>query len=188
MFRALTLIILLSLLQGCAALVVAGGAGVAAAAHDRRSLGTQLDDKTASSRIYTQLSSDEALSQRSHVSVNVFNGIALLVGQTPSDGDKQQIAALAAQVPNIRKIHNQIRVAKPTAPSTRAHDIWLQSKVKTLLLTDKRVDGLHIEVVVEDGEVFLMGLVNEDEAAVAVDIARNTSGVAQVIKAFEYRS
>ncbi|MEI8650769.1 hypothetical protein P4S73_27490 [Paraglaciecola sp. Hal342] len=36
----------LTLLQGCAALVVGAGVGAASAAHDRRSLGTQLDDKT----------------------------------------------------------------------------------------------------------------------------------------------
>jgi osmotically-inducible protein OsmY len=67
-----------------------------------------------------------------------------------------------------------------------AHDVWLASKIKTKLLADKRIDGLHIEIEVENGEVFLMGLVSEKESIIAIDITRNIKGVKQVIKAFEY--
>ncbi|MEC8224892.1 MAG: BON domain-containing protein, partial [Pseudomonadota bacterium] len=43
-----------------------------------------------------------------------------------------------------------------------------------------------IKVVTENGEVFLMGLVSDSEANLAVDVARNVSGVERVIKVFEY--
>ncbi|MCH1933169.1 BON domain-containing protein, partial [Shewanella sp. A25] len=43
-----------------------------------------------------------------------------------------------------------------------------------------------IKVVTENGEVFLLGLVSRAQADLAVDIARNTSGVRKVIKVFEY--
>ena len=187
MIRIATLLLSVSLLQGCAGLLVAGGVGAAASAHDRRSLGTQIDDKTTSSRINSAIAQNKALDEASHIVVNVFNGIALLVGQTPSETYRQQAGELAAGVPNIRKVHNLLRISAPTAAGTRANDIWIQSKVKAQLIADERVGGLHIHVIVEDSEVFLMGLVNENEAAVAVDIARNVSGVTQVVKAFEYR-
>ena len=45
-----------------------------------------------------------------------------------------------------------------------------------------------IKVVTENGEVFLMGLVNQQEAERAVNLARNVDGVARVIKAFEYKA
>jgi osmotically-inducible protein OsmY len=67
-----------------------------------------------------------------------------------------------------------------------ANDVWLASKIKTKLIADKRIDGLHIQIEVENGEVFLMGLVSEQESNIAVEITRNISGVKQVIKAFEY--
>jgi osmotically-inducible protein OsmY len=41
-------------------------------------------------------------------------------------------------------------------------------------------------VVTENGEVFLMGLVTQKEADIAVNITRNISGVNSVYKAFEY--
>lgn len=41
-------------------------------------------------------------------------------------------------------------------------------------------------MLTEDREVFLLGFVTQSQADIAADIARNISGVKQVIKAFEY--
>ena len=87
---------------------------------------------------------------------------------------------------NIKKLHNQVRLGLPIPPSVVAKDAWLASKIKTQLIADKRIDGLHIEIEVENGEVFLMGLVSKQESKIAVEITRNIKGVKQVIKAFEY--
>ena len=174
------------LLQGCAALLVGAGVGAASAAHDRRTLGTQVDDKTTASRISVALGQNEGLKQRTNINVHVFNGSTLLVGQAPSQALIAEVQQTVEKVKNIGKLHNQIRLASPIQTSTSAHDLWLASKIKTILVADKRIDGLHVHVAVEDSEVFLMGLVSQNEANIAVDIVRNVDGVAQVIKAFEY--
>ncbi len=174
------------LLQGCAAVVVGAGVGAATAAHDRRTLGTQVDDKTVSARVSTQLAQNKAVDDYANINVHVFNGVALLVGQAPNDDLKRQAQLAAEQVKNIKKLHNQIRIGSPIPPSSSTNDVWLASKVKASLIADKRIDGLHINVAVEDSEVFLMGLVSQNEADTAVDIARNVNGVDRVIKAFEY--
>ena len=189
MLKKTSLLICVSLavgqLQGCAALVVGAGVGAATVAHDRRTVGTQLDDTTLESRVAGALSANDDIKQRAHINVHVYNGVALLVGQAPGENIKREAQRLAEAVPNVTRLHNQIRIGNPTQPSTRANDVWLATKVKTKLVTDKRVDGLHIEVIVEDSEVFLMGLVTEQEANTAVDIVRNLNGVARVVKAFE---
>jgi osmotically-inducible protein OsmY len=183
---AIVLLLSITTLQGCALLVVGAGVSAASAAHDRRTLGVQLDDKTAASRISVALSEVEALKQQANITVQVFNGTALLVGQAPSNELIQLAQQAAGSVKNIKKLHNQIRLGKPISTGDLAKDVWLASKVKAQLLADKRVDGLNIEIEVENGEVFLMGLVNQKEANIAVDIARNIDGVKQVVKAFEY--
>lgn len=175
----------LILLQGCAAVVVGAGAGVASVAHDRRTLGTQVDDKTLAGKLSAALDANTALKDQANINLHVFNGVALLVGQAPSENLRQQAQAIAEGIQHIRRVHNQIRVAQPIPASTAAHDVWLASKVRANLLADDRVDGLHISVTVEDSEVFLMGLVNASEAAIAVDVSRNISGVARVYKVFE---
>lgn len=174
------------LLQSCAGLIIGAGVGAASVAHDRRTIGTQVDDTTTAGRISNVLSKDLAIHEQTSISVQVFNGTALLVGQAPTQALIQQAQNLASAVKNIRKLHNQIRLGSPIPASVVANDAWLASKVKTKLLADKRIDGLHIEIEVENGEVFLMGLVSERESNIAVDITRNINGVKQVIKAFEY--
>jgi osmotically-inducible protein OsmY len=174
------------LLQSCAGLIIGAGMGAVSIAHDRRTIGTQVDDTTSASRISIALSSDNALKEQTNITVQVFNGTALLVGQAPTQALLQQAQKLASSVQNIKKLHNQIRLGMPIPASIVAHDVWLASKIKTKLLADKRIDGLHIEIEVENGEVFLMGLVSEKESIIAIDITRNIKGVKQVIKAFEY--
>ncbi|MDP5032362.1 MAG: BON domain-containing protein, partial [Paraglaciecola sp.] len=176
----LVLAVLISL-QGCAALVVGAGVGAASAAHDRRTLGAQVDDKTSASRISVALSEVDALKNQTSITVQVFNGTALLVGQAPTNELIQLAQTTASSVNNIKKLHNQIRLGSPISTGDAAKDVWLASKVKTLLLADKRIDGLNIEIEVENGEVFLMGLVSQQEADIAVDITRNIDGVKQVV-------
>jgi len=174
------------LLQGCAGLIIGAGVGAASVAHDRRTIGTQVDDTTTAGRISNALSKNMAIQEQTNITIQVFNGTALLVGQAPTQSLIQQAEQLASSVQNIKKLHNQIRLGSPIPASVVANDAWLVSKVKAKLIADKRIDGLHIEIEVENGEVFLMGLVSERESNIAVDITRNIDGVKQVIKAFEY--
>jgi osmotically-inducible protein OsmY len=174
------------LLQSCVGLLIGAGVGAVSVAHDRRTIGTQVDDRTTAGRISTAISNDVAINEQSNISVQVFNGTALLVGQAPTQALIQQAESLASSVKNIKKLHNQIRLGSPIPASVVANEVWIASKIKTKLIADKRIDGLHIEIEVENGEVFLMGLVSEQESNIAVEITRNISGVKQVIKAFEY--
>ena len=174
------------LLQGCAGLIIGAGIGAVSVAHDRRTIGTQVDDTTTAGRIFTAMSKSIAIKEQTSISVQVFNGTVLLVGQAPTQALMQEAEKLASSVKNIKKLHNQIRLGSPIPANVVANDVWLASKVKTKLIADKRIDGLHIEIEVENGEVFLMGLVSEQESNIAVDITRNIKGVKQVIKAFEY--
>ena len=186
--KVLALVVLSGALQGCAALVVGGGVGAASAVHDRRTFGTQIDDKTLATRIRVKLRESENVKEFAHVEVDVFNGVALLVGQAPNDTLKREAQTAAESVKNIAKLHNQIRIGPPTAITTRTNDVWIANKIRANLIANKNIDGLHIKVVVEDSEVFLMGLVSSSEANIAVDVARNTKGVIKVVKVFELQS
>lgn len=99
---------------------------------------------------------------------------------------KSKAQQLIKNIPAIKKVHNQIRISSNVGMTTKTFDTWLTSKVKAMLLTDENISGTNIKVVTENSEVFLMGLVQQTEGNKAVDIARNISGVAKVIKVFEY--
>lgn len=178
---------LLALLQGCAAAVVAGGASAVTSANDRRTLGAQIDDKNVVLKAKRALSDDASTAEGSNINVTSYNGVLLLTGQTRSDAIRQQAQALVGKIDGVRDVQNQIRLGNNTAMTTRTRDSWISTKVKTQLLADEQVSGLNIKVVTENAEVFLMGLVSEQEAAKAVDIARHVDGVSRVVRAFEIR-
>lgn len=174
------------LLQGCAAAVVAGTASAVSAAKDRRTLGSQIDDNNIEIKATLALKKIKPLTDNANISVISVNGMVLMVGQVPSDTLKQQAESVVRQAVQLKTLHNQLRIGTRISVTTQTHDTWLTSKVKTKLLTSEAVTGNNIKVVTENSEVFLMGLVNEQEAQKAVDIARHINGVARVIKAFEY--
>lgn len=178
---------LLAILQGCAAAVVAGGATAVTSANDRRTLGAQIDDKNVVLKAQRALADDAVTAAGSNINITSYNGILLLTGQAPNESVRQRAEQLVKTLDGVRDVHNQIRISNNTALTTRTRDSWITTKVKTQLLADEQVSGLNIKVITENAEVFLMGLVSEQEAAKAVNIARHIEGVSRVVKAFEIR-
>ncbi len=184
-FSALLAIIII--LQGCVAAAVVGvGTGVKMAT-DRRSVGNQIDDQTIELNAYSKLSEDTALKDSTNIQVIAMNGTLLVVGQAPTVFLRDSVMKIINNIEGVTKVYNQIRIGSVTSILTKSHDAWLTSKVKVALLAEDNIDGTNIKVVTENAEVFLMGLVSQKEASKAVNIARNISGVNQVLKAFEYR-
>lgn len=182
---SLALIVTLSSIQGCAVIAVGAGAAAAKVAHDRRTVGTQLDDKNAEGKVSFRWAENRRLKEETNLQVDIYNGVALVTGQAPDSGLISQAIAQVKEVEHVRKIHNQVRVGKPLGASSQAYDIWLANKVRAKLLTSENVPAMQIRVVVQNAEVFLMGRVNNQEATYAVDIARNVDGVTRVVRAFE---
>ena len=182
----LCLLASLFLLQGCAGLVAVGAASTVSAVHDRRSIGSQIDDQNVEFRVAVALSKNEDLREYTHINAISYNGVLLVVGQSPNDHLKNLAETTIAEVEGVEKVHNLIRIGSPTALTTRANDAWITSRVKTQLLASEEVDGMRIKVYTEDSEVFLLGLVTDAEAEKATEIARNVRGVARVVKVFEF--
>lgn len=176
-----------TMLQGCAVAVIAGVSAGAASVNDRRTLGAQVDDQTIEVKAHATIAESEALSEYTQVQIISLNGTVLIVGQALEQGYKQQVHNIVKDIQGVRKIHNQVRINRLTSLGTRTHDSWLTTKVKTDLLASDNIDATAIKVVTEDSEVFLMGLVNNQEANAAVEIARNINGVSRVYKAFEIK-
>jgi len=52
--------------------------------------------------------------------------------------------------------------------------------------TNAAVDAGRTKVIVENGVVYLMGLLTRDEAKAAVELTREVFGVQKIVQAFEY--
>ena len=185
----LVIILAASQLGGCAAVVVGGAAVGASAVHERRTVGTMVDDEGIEWKVKSAINENKSLSSQSHINVISLNGVVLLVGQTPTEALRQQTTSLAKGIEKVRVVHNEMTVAAPNSYMTRTSDSYITSKVKTSLFKVKGhedFDPTRVKVVTENGTVYLMGIVYRSEAGDAAKQASRVGGVQKVVKLFEY--
>ena len=171
------------LLAGCPAAIIGGGAVAYGTIEDRRTSGTMIDDDSIETRISRSVR--ERYGENTHVNVTSFNRSVLLTGEVPEDARRAEIEKLAQGAGNVRNITNELQVGTPSSLGARANDSYITTKVKGRILDSNKVNPIHVKVVTEAGVVYLMGIVTEQEAADAVDVARNTGGVVKVVRIFD---
>lgn len=180
----LTLALLLPCLQGCLPAVVATGAAVGVmSAHDRRSTGTQTDDEGAEWKAVRAIPAQ--YEKLSHVNFTSFNRQMLISGEVPSDEAKAAIEAEVRKIDGVRGVFNELAVGATASLTSRSNDSYISSKVKARLVDSNQISANHVKVVTERGTTHLMGIVNDREARVAINVARTTDGVKKVVNLFE---
>ncbi len=187
--QLLTFFMLACTLQGC--IFVAGAAAGAAAiavVYDHRTISNSIEDTKIANKIFTSLRRLPNLYTNSHIEVTVFNRIVLLTGQTPNVEWRAQAEEIAKSVPEVTKVYNQLTIEGPTSSLTRTSDSWITTKIKTQMLATEDLKSSSIKVVTENGDVYLMGIVSQQQADIAVDIARQVTGVQRVMKIFQYKN
>jgi osmotically-inducible protein OsmY len=183
LLAALFALLSVLLLSGCPAAIVGAGALTYGVAEDRRTSGTMIDDDNIETRVSRGVR--ERYGENTHVNVTSFNRSVLLTGEVPEDARKADIEKLAQGAGNVRNIANELQVGPPSSLGARANDSYITTKVKGRILDSNKVNPIHVKVVTEAGVVYLMGIVTEQEAADAVDVARNTGGVIKVVRIFD---
>ncbi len=175
-------------LQGCVFVVgAAAGAAAIAMVYDHRAVGNAIQDTRLTNKIAEKIRSVRALREESHIEVTVFNRIVLLTGETPNAQWRQQAEELTKSVPDVERVYNQITIEGATSSLTRTSDSWITTKIKSEMLATDELKSSSIKVVTENGVVYLMGILSHRQADVAVDIARQVSGVQKVVKIFQYK-
>ena len=182
----LSLILFLPSLTGCVPMFAAGTAAGTGAyiSEDRRTSGMFIEDEgielKSGRRIHQQFSDTV------HINVTSYNRLVLLTGEAPTAEIKKDIERLIMGVENVRKIYNEIAVAGNTSLASRSNDALLTSKVKARFLGERKFQINHVKIVTENEAVYLLGVVTQQEAENAAQIASSTSGVKKVVKVFEY--
>jgi osmotically-inducible protein OsmY len=186
-FAAAALIAALPFLAGCVPAVIATGATVGVmSAQDRRSTGVQTDDEGIEWKAAQSV--PERYAAASHLNFTSFNQRLLITGEVPSEEAKAAIGEQAARIVGVKEVINDAVVGPASSLSVRSNDSYITSKVKARLVDEKNLSASHVKVVTESGVTYLMGIVTDREAKVAVTIARTTEGVRKVVNVMEVRS
>ena len=180
---ALLLLLSLPALQGCFPLVATGVAVGVLTVTDRRTVGAQAEDEAIEWKVSTRVR--ERLGDKAHINVTSYNRKVLLTGEVANEQAKAEVGEIATKVENVLGIFNEIQVAGISSFAARGTDSYVTSKVKTRFIDANQFSPNHVKVVTEAQVVYLLGIVNENEARSAIYVARTTEGVRKVVNVLE---
>jgi osmotically-inducible protein OsmY len=180
---------LAALLGGCVAAVVGGAAMGGSAAHDRRDVGTWVDDKRLYLAAFDSLNKDKELALRNHVAIIVYDGVMLLVGEVRTEELKARAQRAVSGFDGTRRIVNELAVREPEGFWSRRRDNTITAHVKTALLDLTSLPGFdptRVNVTTAHRVVYLMGRLTHEEDEAVNAHARDVAGVERVVKVFDY--
>lgn len=179
------LLFLCVFLSACAGVIVGGAATSAVVANDPRTTGTFVEDQSIELKAAKKLNEDTELKDQTNINVTSYNQVALVSGQAPTASLKKRAVDIVSAIEKIRHVHDEIEISAPSSMMSRTNDTVLTTKVKTKLFANDQLNAAHIKVVSESGTVYLLGLVSNQDAELAAEIASTTGGVRKVVKLFE---
>ena len=173
----------LTALPGCAPLIVGGAmVGGVLVATDRRTTGAQVEDQGIELKAGNRI---KELATLGHVNVTSYNRTLLITGEVPDEAQRARVEAALRRIENVKSVVNELAVAGNSSTGSRANDLQLGLKVKASFVEAKDVATNAVKVVVERGNVYLMGRLTEAEATRAAEVASRVSGVVKVVRLFE---
>jgi osmotically-inducible protein OsmY len=175
----------LLLCSGCAEMVVGVATGTVIVS-DKRTLGATVEDQQIENSARRVLRSNPSIAGGNHMSFTSYNRVLLITGEVRDEQTRNTLDDLLRDIPNLRRIHNELTLAAPSSGMSRVSDTYLTAKVKTRLLLEKDLNANRFKIVSENGRVFIMGLCTRKDGAQAALVARKTAGVQAVITLFEY--
>ncbi len=179
MHRFIIVVAMLSL-TGCLAAVVGGSAVATKTVHDRRMVGTQLDDAAITAKIDARLIAEKDMPSR-WISVQVIDGGATLTGYLPTQNHIDRAVHITHSIKGVSSVHSELLIGKPKI-SSLMKDSFITTKVKAALLSDVQVSGFSVKVETVDGKVYLQGVVdNFVQRQRAIDITKKIDGVTAVV-------
>ena len=170
-------------LSGCVAAVATGATAGALAVIDRRSFGTQTEDEGIEWKILGNAMNKYG--EKVHLNQTSYNRKVLLSGEVPDEQTREEIGRMAAGVPNVQQVWNELQIGAPSSFQNRSNDAFITSKVKGRFVDGGKFRANLVKVVTEAGTVFLLGMATRQEADSAIEIARTTAGVKKVVNLME---
>ena len=150
----------------------------------QRSPGTKMDDGIISRAIVKSIK-NQKLDKTNNISVSTYNAVVLFTGEVADENTKQKITKIAQDVYQVRKVIDKTKISAPSSLTSRSGDSFTTTQIRAKILGNPIANKPDIEIITEDGEVFLMGIVTKKEKQHILHIVKTTSGVQKIIAIFE---
>ena len=119
-----------------------------------------------------------------------FNQIVLITGEVPDVQTKAKVEDVVKNIEGVKEVKNFLLIGMNSSLKSKATDVITTSNVVSRLYFNEskfesKLSPLHVKVITERQEVYLMGILNAKEAEDAIEVAKSSKGVKKVIPLFE---
>ena len=169
------------MLGGCAGVVVGAGATTGVGALQERGLEVAASDTRLEAEVIGQwLTHNDKLAIK--VSVEVYEGRALLTGAVDGDAMRADAVRLTWKVPHIKDVLNEIQIVAKSSLTDLARDTWITTQFRAKLTFDEEVLAINYAVETVNGVVYMIGIAqNQTELDRVFGHARDIEYVRNVI-------
>ena len=154
--------------------------------YGKRTPGAYVDDQLIETKSKVNLKKVDTRFAQAQVRIDSFNGVVLLTGNVPASEMRDSATEIIRKIRKVRRVNNELRVSPPRSFGAKAGDAWLSNKVKTRLRFTKKAPHSRVNVITNNGVIYLMGLVTHKEAETIVNVAKKSYGLQKIVRVFEY--
>lgn len=181
--KFLALLILIPFISSCAVVAMGGVVAGVSVMADRRAPAVQAIDKGIGLEVENAL--EKKFGDSAHINVTSFNQKVLLTGEAKDASIKEQAGAFAKANKNVRSVFNELIIGPNSTLTARANDSYLESKIKAQMIFTDKLPSNSMAIVAEGSSVYLMGILTQNEAAIAKKVTSTTNGVKDVYAYFD---
>ena len=181
------LLLLISQLVGCIATTAPAVPGGPLAYADRRAAEIIYIDQKLE---FKTILETQDINENDNLTFVSFNQIVLITGEVPDEQTKAKVEETVKTIEGVKEVKNFLLIGMNSSLKSKATDVITTSNVVSRLYFNEsnfesKLSPLHVKVVTERQEVYLMGILNAKEADDAIEIAKSSKGVKKVIPLFE---
>ena len=178
--RSTVAIALISLLAACTQ--PTGLVNVASSPAEDRSFETLSADTAITFDINEILLGEKYRDLFAEISTDAYERVVLLTGTVKFAQNKQRATDLVRGVKGVKRIVNELQVTNDYGIGAAANDLWIETKLKVLLLGTKDIRSINYRWRSVNGTVYVIGAArSHQEMNTVLDVIRKTDRVKKVI-------
>lgn len=178
--RGFAAIAALGLLAACTQ--PTGLVNVASSPVEDRSLETLRDDTAITFDINEILLGEKYRDLFPEISTDVYEHVVMLTGTVKFAQNKQRASEIVRAVKGVKHIINELQVTRNYGVGAAANDLWIETKLKVLLLGTKGIRSINYRWRSVNGTVYVIGAArSQAELNTVLNVIRKTERVKKVV-------
>jgi osmotically-inducible protein OsmY len=146
-----------------------------------QSFSSAVDDFNTQTELNARLLG-EGPSLFANVNLTVIEGRVHMSGTVPTNEERLTATRLAWATPNVREVVNDIEVTDKTDVFDSARDSWINTQIRTRLLTDGSIRDANYTIDTQNRVVYILGIAQDQgELDRVLAHARSVSEVRRVV-------